>query len=83
MGRKEKSSIGKKGDNAAGAEDSKRDQKLQAILLADSFSKSFRPVTWEKPKVLLPLVNVPMLEYTIEFLAQNGVEEVSSSFLMS
>jgi NDP-sugar pyrophosphorylase family protein len=25
---------------------------------------------------LLPLVNVPMLEYTIEFLAQNGVEEV-------
>lgn len=54
----------------------KREQKLQAILLADSFSKSFRPVTLESPKVLLPLMNVPMLEYTIEFLAQNGVEEV-------
>lgn len=54
----------------------KREQKLQAILLADSFSKSFRPITLESPKVLLPLMNVPMLEYTIEFLAQNGVEEV-------
>ena len=57
-------------------EDVKRDQKLQAILLADSFSRTFRPITLECPKVLLPLVNVPMLEYTIEFLSQNGVEEV-------
>jgi translation initiation factor eIF-2B subunit epsilon len=73
--KKEKPAGGKKAEGGGG-EDAKRDQKLQAILLADSFSKSFRPVTWETPKVLLPLVNVPMLEYTIEFLAQNGVEEV-------
>ena len=79
MGKKEKVVGGKKGEGGGGGEDSKRDQKLQAILLADSFSKSFRPVTWEKPKVLLPLVNVPMIEYTIEFLAQNGVEEVISN----
>ena len=57
-------------------EDVKRDQKLQAVLLADSFTKTFRPITWNSPKVLLPLVNVPMLDYTIEFLAQNGVEEI-------
>ena len=71
-------SAGKKktGEGGGGGDDAKREQKLQAILLADSFSKSFRPITWENPKVLLPLVNVPMLEYTIEFLAQNGVEEV-------
>lgn len=30
------------GDN----EDVQRNQKLQAILLADSFTKTFRPVTW-------------------------------------
>ena len=57
-------------------DDIKRDVKLQAVLLADSFSKTFRPITLECPKVLLPLVNIPMLDYTIEFLAQNGVEEV-------
>ena len=69
----------KKGAKDSGGGDQselKREQKLQAVLLADSFSKTFRPITWENPKVLLPLVNVPMLEYTIEFLAQNGVEEL-------
>ena len=54
----------------------KAENRLQAILLADSFKQTFRPITLEKPKVLLPLVNVPMLEYTLEFLASNGVEEV-------
>ena len=49
---------------------------LQAVVLADSFAQRFRPITLERPKVLLPLVNVPMIEYTLEFLASNGVEEV-------
>jgi translation initiation factor eIF-2B subunit epsilon len=59
-------------------------QKLQAILLADSFNNNFRPISHECPKVLLPLVNIPMLDYTIEFLSLNGVEEVSTIlFLIS
>ena len=36
----------------------------------------FRPITLERPKALLPLANVPMIEYVLEFLASNGVEEV-------
>ena len=31
-----------------GVDDVKREQKLQAILLADSFSKTFRPITLER-----------------------------------
>jgi choline kinase len=73
MGRKDTKDNSKKND----FEDMKRDQKLQAVLLADSFKKTFRPMTYESPKALMPLVNVPMIMYTIEFLAQNGVEEVS------
>jgi hypothetical protein len=70
---------GKKASANAGNEDDvRREQKLQAVLLADSFNRTFRPITLESPKVLLPLVNVPMLDYTIEFLAQNGVEEVTT-----
>lgn len=49
---------------------------LQAVLLADSFAQKFRPITMERPKVLLPLVNVPMIDYTLEWLASAGVEEV-------
>ena len=71
-----KSATGPKKSPSAGAEDVRRPDALQAILLADSFSKCFRPLTHTKPKVLLPLVNVPMIDYTIEFLASNGVEEI-------
>ena len=36
----------------------------------------FRPLTVERPKALLPLVNVPMITYTLEWLVASGVEEV-------
>ncbi|KAL3616417.1 hypothetical protein CASFOL_039807 [Castilleja foliolosa] len=49
---------------------------LQAILLADTFATLFRPITLERPKVLLPLVNAPMIDYTLAWLESAGVEEV-------
>lgn len=49
---------------------------LTAVLLADSFTQKFRPISIESPKVLVPLVNVPMIEYTLEWLAANNVEEI-------
>ena len=33
-------------------------------------------MTVERPKVLLPLVNVPMINYTLEWLLASGVDEV-------
>lgn len=50
--------------------------RLQAILLADSFTTKFRPITLDCPKVLLPLVNTPMIDYTLAWLESAGVEEV-------
>lgn len=49
---------------------------LTAVLLADSFTQKLRPITVERPKVLLPLVNAPMLDYTLHWLAANDVDEV-------
>eukprot|EP00742_Colponemidia_sp_Colp-10_P005517 GILJ01005895.1.p1 GENE.GILJ01005895.1~~GILJ01005895.1.p1 ORF type:complete len:689 (-),score=134.44 GILJ01005895.1:248-2314(-) len=57
-------------------QDLESEQPLQAVLLADSYYKRFMPVSVEKPKVLMPLVNVPMINYAIEFLAANGVHEL-------
>uniref|UniRef100_A0A383VLX2 Translation initiation factor eIF2B subunit epsilon n=1 Tax=Tetradesmus obliquus TaxID=3088 RepID=A0A383VLX2_TETOB len=59
-----------------GGAEEKAKEVLTAVLLADSFTQRFRPITVEKPKVLLPLVNVPLLEYTLEWLALNKVEEI-------
>ncbi|BFZ60833.1 translation initiation factor eIF-2B epsilon subunit, GEF [Saitoella coloradoensis] len=49
---------------------------LQAIVLSDSYNNRFRPLTLEKPRCLLPLANTPLIEYTFEFLALAGVQEV-------
>lgn len=52
------------------------DERFQAIVLTDSFETRFMPLTSVKPRCLLPLANVPLIEYTLEFLARAGVNEV-------
>ncbi|XP_003382407.1 PREDICTED: translation initiation factor eIF-2B subunit epsilon-like [Amphimedon queenslandica] len=49
---------------------------IQAVVIADSFNFRFLPLTTEKPRALLPLVNRPLIDYTVEFLAVSGIEEV-------
>jgi len=38
--------------------------------------QQFQPISVERPKVLLPLVNAPMLDYTLEWLVMNGMEDI-------
>ncbi|XP_046843954.1 translation initiation factor eIF-2B subunit epsilon-like isoform X2 [Xenia sp. Carnegie-2017] len=49
---------------------------LQAVILADSFNWRFSPITLERPRVLLPLVNCTLLDYTVDFLLNSGVKEI-------
>ncbi|AET39225.1 translation initiation factor eIF2B catalytic subunit epsilon Ecym_4147 [Eremothecium cymbalariae DBVPG len=60
---------GKKGEVVQG-------ERLQAVVLTDSFETRFMPLTHEKPRCLIPLANVPLIEYTLEFLAKAGASEV-------
>ncbi|KAK7184672.1 hypothetical protein DPSP01_000403 [Paraphaeosphaeria sporulosa] len=68
----------KKGQPAdkARAGEEERENPLQAVILADPFETRFSPFTLERPRCLLPLANTPLIEYTFEFLANAGVEEV-------
>lgn len=50
--------------------------KLQAVILADPFLNTFQPMTLDTSKVLCPLNNVAMINYTMDFLAGNGVQQV-------
>lgn len=73
MGKKNKSS------NNASADDAKHEAKLQAVILADPFSDTFRPLSFEKrcaAPILCPLNNVILLDYTMDFCAGAGVEEL-------
>lgn len=49
---------------------------LQALVFADTFETRFAPFTLERPRCLLPLANTPLIEYTLEFLANAGVHDV-------
>jgi len=62
--------------NKARNEDLKQEEILQAVVVADSFNVRFGPVTRQKPRALLPLVNTPLIDYTLEALAASGVQEV-------
>ena len=68
MSSKEKS---KRNDNKWSSEDV-----VQAVVIADSFNFRFLPITAEKPRALLPLVNRCLIDYTVEFLAFSGVQEI-------
>uniref|UniRef100_A0A8C4P351 Translation initiation factor eIF2B subunit epsilon n=1 Tax=Dromaius novaehollandiae TaxID=8790 RepID=A0A8C4P351_DRONO len=48
---------------------------LQAVLVADSFNRRFFPISKDRPRALLPMANVAMIDYTLEFLTATGVEE--------
>lgn len=47
---------------------------LQAVVVADRFDSRFRPITDERPLALFPLVNRPILAYTLDYLAAHGVQ---------
>ncbi|KAJ9050657.1 translation initiation factor eIF-2B epsilon subunit, GEF [Entomophthora muscae] len=49
---------------------------LQAVVLADSFDSRFKPLTEDTPRCLLPLCNVPMIEYAFELLVLSAVKEI-------
>lgn len=49
---------------------------FQAIVMSDSYKNRFMPLTLDTPRCLLPLVSTPLIEYTLEFLATAGVQQV-------
>jgi len=48
---------------------------LQAVILVGGMGTRLRPLTYETPKQMLPLVGVPMIECVLESLARHGVTD--------
>ena len=49
---------------------------LQAVIVADSFNARFRPLSLHQPRCLIPLLNIPLIEYALETLASSGIQEI-------
>jgi NDP-sugar pyrophosphorylase family protein len=49
---------------------------LQAVILAGGLGTRLRPLTLERPKPVVPLLNVPFLCYQLGLLGAHGVQDV-------
>lgn len=49
---------------------------MKSIILVGGMGTRLRPLTYEMPKQMLPLVGVPMIERVFEMLAAHGITEV-------
>jgi mannose-1-phosphate guanylyltransferase len=49
---------------------------LKALILAGGFGTRLRPLSCTRPKILFPILNKPLLQWTFERLARNGIKEV-------
>ncbi|KAI0362257.1 nucleotide-diphospho-sugar transferase [Trametes cingulata] len=65
-----------KGSSGKDKDIADEDEVLQAVILADSFNKRFKPLTAGKPRCLLPICNATLLDWTFESLALAGVQEI-------
>ena len=50
---------------------------MKAVLLAGGFGTRMRPLTFSKPKPLLPLLNRPVTAHILDHLKEHGVTEVA------
>lgn len=48
---------------------------MKAIILVGGVGSRMRPLTYERPKQMLPILGVPMIEYVLEWLLHHGVTE--------
>jgi mannose-1-phosphate guanylyltransferase len=49
---------------------------MKAMILAAGKGTRVRPLTYELPKPMIPILGKPVLEYLIEYLARYGVREI-------
>jgi mannose-1-phosphate guanylyltransferase len=49
---------------------------LKALILAGGLGTRLRPLTYSRPKHLLPVANVPHIEHVFTLLERHGVDEV-------
>lgn len=50
---------------------------MKAMILAAGLGTRLRPLTLKRPKALLPVVNRPIIERTIEYLKGHGITEIA------
>jgi mannose-1-phosphate guanylyltransferase len=51
-------------------------ERLKAVLLVGGLGTRLRPLTNDRPKSIVPVLNRPVLEHTIAYLKQHGIVDI-------
>jgi len=54
---------------------------LKAVILAGGKSTRLRPLTWELPKPMVPVMNVPVMDTILHLLRRHGITEVCATLM--
>ncbi|MCL2707211.1 MAG: NDP-sugar synthase [Dehalococcoidia bacterium] len=49
---------------------------MKAVILSGGLGTRLRPLTWNTPKSLVPVLNKPFLEHVLRHLKEHGIDEV-------
>lgn len=49
---------------------------MKAVILVGGEGTRLRPLTWKRPKAIVPILNQPFLEYLIDYLSGHGIKEI-------
>jgi mannose-1-phosphate guanylyltransferase len=52
---------------------------MRAMIMAAGLGTRLRPITYEMPKPMVPVLNRPVMEHIIELLARHGFTEVNAN----
>ena len=53
-----------------------RSQTLKAIILAGGLGKRLRPLTDERPKPMIEVSNIPIIEWQIKWLKNHRIDQI-------
>jgi len=48
----------------------------KAVILAGGYGTRLRPLTFNTPKAIIPLVNKPVIDYILDYLTGHGLKEI-------
>jgi mannose-1-phosphate guanylyltransferase/phosphomannomutase len=49
---------------------------MKGVILAGGFGTRLRPLTYNAPKPMVPIINVPIMEHNINLLKKNNIKEI-------
>src|SRR5207302_375177 len=76
LGREEARGVGRRGAEGAVRERQGGDRSMKAVVLAGGEGTRLKPLTYKRPKPLMPVAGRPCIDYVLRSLAGSGFHEI-------